>query len=152
MVQPSKTSWHGQNPNALNREAHAGFFDRWPNPTSWIQGWDRERAPVTKPGTLNLLLRSLCFSCRANHLRVQRPLPLRMRLKTGPCEIIRALSANGSPAHSLFSPGSRVAESAGGPVSDCSERTDVRLRRGERSPPPCCSPQSPERTGGTTDG
>lgn len=44
-------------------------------------------------------------------------------LKTGPCEIIRALNSNGSPAHSLFSPGSRVPECAEGPMSDCSERT-----------------------------
>lgn len=48
-------------------------------------------------------------------------------LKTGSCEIIRALNANGSPVHSLFSPGSRVPERAEGPMSDCSERTNLRL-------------------------
>lgn len=58
-------------------------------------------------------------------------------LKTGPCEIIRALNANGSPAHSLFSPGSWVPESAVGPMSDCSQRTNLRMRRSDKNPLHC---------------
>lgn len=50
-----------------------------------------------------------------------------------PCEIIVAFNANGSLAHSLFSPGNRVLQSVKGPMSYCSAWTNLRLRgKGQR--------------------
>lgn len=51
-----------------------------------------------------------------------------------PREIIVAFNANGSPAHSLFSPGNRVLQSVRGPTSYCSARTNLRLQgKGQRA-------------------
>lgn len=59
-----------------------------------------------------------------------------------PCEIIVAFNANGSPAHSLFSPGNRVLQSVKGPMSYCSAWTNLRLW-GKWQKPAALSPLSP---------
>lgn len=60
-----------------------------------------------------------------------------------PCEIIGAFNANGSPAHSLFSPGNRVLQSAKGPMSYCSARTNLRLWGKWQKPTALSPPLSP---------
>lgn len=57
----------------------------------------------------------------------------------GPCEIIVAFNANGSPTHSLFSPGNRVLQRVEGPMSYCSAWTNLRLQ-GKWQRPAALSP------------
>lgn len=60
-----------------------------------------------------------------------------------PCEIIGAFNANGSPAHSLFSPGNRVLQSVMGPMSYCSAWTNLILRGKWQKPTALSPPLSP---------
>lgn len=60
-----------------------------------------------------------------------------------PSEIIVAFNANGSPAHSLFSPGNRVLQSVKGPMSYCSAWTTLRLRGKWQKPTAHSPPLSP---------